>query len=270
MKKILTVMRFRMILLSFLLLVLACMAQAGAEAEGSAKEVLDGKVFVVETGRKGKQTSGKDTILFRDGRFLSTIREKWDGFEPVPYTAATNGDTVAFAADSVSRTRGTMHWEGTVQGDRIDVRFTWADTPRWYQSTPIPTEYWAKGEEVKKPGGAPGEGTGASILLDGKTFFVRAGEKGKKADHDDYLIFRDGMFVSSGCVEQNFGTSAYSADTDGGGVRFRAQTTSPTHGTMIWDGTVRGDVMDATARWIDKRWYWTIDRIYSFKGQLLE
>jgi hypothetical protein len=257
-----------MILLSFLLL--ACMAQAGAEAEGSAKGALDGKVFVVETGRKGKQASGKDTILFRNGMFLSTIREKWDGFGPGTYTAATNGDADTFTADSVSRTRGTMHWEGTVQGDRIDVRYTWADTPRWYQSTPTPTEYWAKGEEVKKPDGAPGEGTGASTLLDGKTFFVRTGEKGKKADHDDYLIFRDGMFVSSGCVEQKFGTSAYSADADGGGIRFRAKTVSPTHGAMTWEGTVRKDAVEATARWIDKRWYWTIDRMYWFRGQLLE
>ncbi len=261
-------MRVYMLLPSFLLLV--CMAQTAAAAIESVQGTLDGKVFVVETGRKGKQASGKDTILFRDGRFLSTIREKWDGFGPEAYTAATNGDTVTFAADSASRTRGTMHWEGTVQGDRIDVRYTWIDTPRWYQSKSTPTEYWAKGEEVKNPSGATVDGKGASTLLDGKTFFVRTGEKGKESDHDDYMIYRDGMFVSSGCVEQKFGTSAYSADADGDGIRFRARTVSPTHGVMVWEGTVRGDVMEATARWIDKRWYWTIDRVYWFRGQLLE
>ena len=129
-------------LLFFLLL--ACMAHPAA-AGGSAKGALDGKVFVVETGRKGKQTSGKDTIIFRDGRFLSTIREKWDGFGPGTYTTATNGDAVTFAADSVSRTRGTLHWEGTVRGDRIDARYVWTDTPRWYRSRPAPAEYSGPG-----------------------------------------------------------------------------------------------------------------------------
>ena len=43
-----------------------------------------------------------------------------------------------------------------------------------------------------------------------------------------------------------------------------------TYGAMIWEGTVRGDAVDATARWIDKRWYWTIDRMYWFRGKLLE
>lgn len=270
MKKIPTVMGIRMILLSFLLL--ACMAQARAEAEGSPKGSLDGKVYVVETGRKGKQTSGQDTIIFRDGKFLSTIREKWDGFGPGIYTAVINGDAVTFAADSVSRTRGTMHWEGTVRGGRIDARYAWTDVPRWYRAQPVPAEHWARGNEVNTPAGSPGGGPGSPRLLDGKTFFVRTGAKGKNADHDDYLIFRDGMFVSSGCVEQIFGASAYSADADavGGGIRFRVKTVSPTHGAMTWEGTVRGDTVDATARWIDKRWYWTIDRMYWFRGQLLE
>lgn len=267
MKRIRTVMRFRVFLPSFLLL--ACMAHPAA-AEGSAKGTLDGKVFVVETGRKGKQTSGKDTIIFRDGRFLSTIREKWDGFGPGTYTAATNGDAVTFAADSVSRTRGTMHWEGTVRGDRIDARYAWTDASRWYRPRPAPAEYWARGKDVNTTAGSPGGGPGGPRLLDGKTFFVRTGEKGKKADHDDYLIFRDGMFVSSGCVEQNFGTSAYSADADGGGIRFRAKTVSPTHGAMIWEGTVRGDAVDATARWVHERWYWSIDRKYWYQGRLYE
>ncbi|MGA7103961.1 MAG: hypothetical protein WBX49_01330 [Candidatus Deferrimicrobiaceae bacterium] len=268
MKGIRAVMWFRVFLPTFLFL--ACMGHPAAAAEGNTKGALDGKVFVVETGRKGKQTSGKDTILFRDGRFLSTIREKWDGFGPETYTAAANGDAVTFAADSVSRTRGTMHWEGTVRGDRIDARYVWTDAPRWYRSRPAPAEYWARGKDVNTSAGPFGGGPGGPRPLDGKTFFVRTGEKGKKADHDDYLIFRNGMFVSSGCVEQNFGTSIYSTENDGGGIRFRAQTESPTHGAMIWEGTVRGDVVDATARWIHKRWYWTIDRKYWFQGQLVE
>lgn len=240
---------------------------AEAAAERSAKGTLDGKVFVVENGRNGKPASGRDTIFFRKGRFLSTIREKWDGFGPATYTAETNGDAVTFTADSASRTRGTMHWEGTVRGDRVDVRYTWTDVPRWYRSRLAPVEYWARGNEVKTSADPSAGGPGGSRLLDGKTFFVSTGEKGKGADHDDYLIFRDGAFVSSGCVEQNFGTSAYSAAGDAGGIRFWARTVSPTHGAMIWEGTVRGDVVEATARWIHERWYWTIDREYWYRGQ---
>jgi hypothetical protein len=33
--------------------------------------LLDGKTFVAPSGEKGKQASNKDTIVFRDGRFLS-------------------------------------------------------------------------------------------------------------------------------------------------------------------------------------------------------
>jgi hypothetical protein len=241
-----------------------------AAAEEGVKGALDGRVFIVENGKKGGKDAGRDVFLFREGKFRSTIRDKWDGFQEGAYTYTRKEGVIAFAADTESRSRGTIHWEGTVQGDGIDVRYTWIDTPRWYQSKSTPTEYWAKGKEVKNPGGATVDGKGASSLLDGKTFFVRTGEKGKEADHDDYLIFRDGMCVSSGCVEQNFGTSAYSADADVGGIRFRAKTVSPTHGAMIWEGTVRGDAVDATARWVHKRWYWSIDRSYLYQGRLYE
>lgn len=46
------------------------------------------------------------------------------------------------------------------------------------------------------------------------------------------MIFRDGMFVSSGCVEYNFGKSSYSAAAEGNGIRFRAEMASPAFGTM--------------------------------------
>ena len=158
-----------------------------------------------------------------------------------------------------------IRWEGTVQGGEIDVRYIWTDAPRWYSRDPK-REYWARGKEVKSPAGASVRSTGTSSLLDGQTFFVRTGEKGKPADHDDYMIFRDDMFVSSGCVEQDFGKSSYSAAVEGNGIRFRAETISPTHGTMYWEGIVRGNVMEATARWVHDRWYWKIDRRYWYRG----
>lgn len=230
---------------------------------------LDGKVFIVENGSKGGKAGGRDVYLFSNGTFRSTIRDKWDGFREGAYTSTNNEDNnedaITFAADTKSGSRGTIRWEGTVRGGEIDVRYTWADAPKWYSRDPK-REYWARGKEVKSPAGASVRGTGTSALLDGQTFFVRTGEKGKPADHDDYMIFRDGMFVSSGCVEQDFGKSPYSAAAEGNGIRFRAETRSSTHGTMYWGGIVRGDVMEATARWVHDRWYWKIDRQYWYRG----
>jgi hypothetical protein len=245
-------------------------------AEGDTAGALDGKVFLVEKGEAGKPSDGKDTYIFRDGKFRTRYFEKEFGFETGPYTSTKKEDIVTFAADTKGRSNGTIHWEGTIKGDEIEVRYTWTGRkPRWYQSSPNPktTEHWAR-SVTAWPTEDPGPPGGGSIshLLDGRTYLVKSGEEGKEASHhDDYLIFRDGMFVSSDCAELlDFRESAYSATTQGDGIRFRAQSTSPTHGTMIWDGTVRGDVMDATARWIDERWYWTIDRMYWFRGQLLE
>ena len=226
---------------------------------------LDGKVFLVENGSKGKKANGRDVFLFRNGTFRSTIRDKWDGFREGAYASTESEDAITFAADTKSGSRGTIHWEGTVRGGEIDVRYTWADAPKWYDSNPK-REYWARGEEARNSADASLRGTGAPALLDGRTFFVRTGEKGKSADHDDYMIFRDGMFISSGCVEQNFGKSSYSAAAEGNGIRFRAETASPTHGAMHWEGTVRGDVMEATARWVHDRWYWKVDRKYWYRG----
>jgi hypothetical protein len=267
-------MRFGVFLTSVLFL--AFLAQTAAAAEGSGKGALDGRVFLVEKGDAGKPSDGKIMLIFRDGKFRSRYFEKEHGFEAGAYTSAKKEDAITFAADIRSKSNGMIHWEGTIRGDRIDVRYTWTGRkPKWYQANPNPktTEHWARSVTAwpTEDPGPPGGGS-ASHLLDGKTFLVKSGEEGKEASHhDDYLVFRDGMFVSSDCAELlNFRESTYSATTQGDGIRFRAESTSPTHGTMIWDGTVRGDVMDATARWIDKRWYWTIDRMYWFKGQLLE
>jgi len=245
-----------------------------AAAEGETKGVLDGEVFFVERGEVGKPSDGKDTYIFRNGKFRSRHFEREYGFDTGTYTATKKGDTIKIAADIQGKSHGSIQWEGTVEGNEIDVRYTWnGKQPKWYQANSKPSEHWANSVTewaTEDPG--PPEGGPISHLLDGKIFLVKSGEQGKKASHhSDYLIFRDGMFTSSDCaVVLDFRESTYSATTQEDGIRFRAQSTSPAHGTMIWDGTVRGDVMDATARWIDKRWYWTIDRMYWFRGQLLE
>lgn len=241
--------------------------------ERSSKGHLDGKAYLVEMGEKGKASDGKDTYIFREGKFRSRYYERKYGFEAGYYTSEKTGGTITFVVDTPSKKQGTIHWVGTVDEGKIDVSYTWSGRrAKWYQATQRnPSKHWARSvtewatEDPGPPGGEP-----ASHILDGKTFLVKSGEEGKEASHhDDYLIFQDGRFVSTDCGELlDFRESDYSATVLKDGIRFRAQSTSPTHGTMIWDGTVRGESMDAMARWIDKRWYWTIDRMYWFRGKL--
>lgn len=105
-------------------------------------------------------------------------------------------------------------------------------------------------------------------LLDGKTFVAQSGEKGKQASNKDTIAFRDGRFLSEGCSPYGFGDAPYQATVDGAAVRFHAETHSPTHGTMIWDGIVKDDAIEATSIWNRERWYWKIKREYWYRGQM--
>lgn len=118
--------------------------------------------------------------------------------------------------------------------------------------------------------GAPGsQGAARSPnFLDGKTFVAESGEKGKKASNKDTIVFRDGRFISEGCTPWGFGDAAYKAEIEGDRIRFHAQTVSPTHGTMLWEGLVRGDTIEATSLWTRDRWYWKVKKEYWYKGQL--
>lgn len=250
--------------------VLAFALLAGVFNAAAQSGPLDGTVFLVEAGEKGKAASEKDVLIFHNGRFLSTRCQKWFGFDGGTYLAHPSEDAVSFVAETESNKRGNIQWEGTVRGMAIEVRFFWTEPTRWYRFRSEPKEFWARSisswAEVPNP--LP-SGIPTSHLLDGKTFFVKAGAKDKPADHGDYLIFREGKFISSGCVEIDFGISAYTASPEEDGIRFHAEARSPTQGIMIWDGRVRGEKAAATARWLHQRWLWKIDREYWYEGSLL-
>jgi hypothetical protein len=108
----------------------------------------------------------------------------------------------------------------------------------------------------------------ASHLLDGKKFIGPTGEKGKKVHHEDVLTFSDGKFTSSECFQYGFKGSPYTATLEADSILFHAVTTSPTHGKMVWDGTLKGDTLDVTYSWTKERWFWTTFREYWFKGSL--
>ncbi len=92
--------------------------------------------------------------------------------------------------------------------------------------------------------------------LDGKTFVVETGEKGKSGRDKDTLTFKDGNFRSAGCDQYGFGDGVYTSTVNGDSIRFEAVTTSPTKGKMTWKGTVKGDKIDVGYVWIDaSHWY---------------
>jgi len=92
--------------------------------------------------------------------------------------------------------------------------------------------------------------------LDGKTFAVETGEKGKSGGDKDTLTFKDGNFRSAGCDQYGFGDGAYTSSVKGDSIQFEAVTTSPTKGKMTWKGTVTGDMIEVAYVWVDaSHWY---------------
>ena len=106
-----------------------------------------------------------------------------------------------------------------------------------------------------------------SGLLDGQRFGGTVGAIGKVDPYTtDSIEFVDGQFASVDCSLYGFAPAPYYAERDGESVRFRAVITSPTHGTMIWEGTIEGDTALASYRWTRERWLWTQRGEYWFKG----
>jgi len=92
--------------------------------------------------------------------------------------------------------------------------------------------------------------------LDGKTFVVETGEKGKSGGDKDTLTFKDGNFHSTACDQYGFGDGAYTSTVNGDSIQFEAVTTSPTKGKMTWKGTVIGDKIEVGYVWVDaSHWY---------------
>ena len=115
-------------------------AMGATASPGTAPTVnlLDGKSFVAQSGEKGKQASNKDTIVFRDGRFLSEGCSPF-GFKDAPYQATVDGAAIRFHTE----THGTMVWVGTVKENTIEATNVWT-RERWYWK--IKKEYWYRGQ----------------------------------------------------------------------------------------------------------------------------
>ncbi len=84
---------------------------------------LDGRRFDGVVLERGKTSGDADTLIFRNGRFLSTACDRY-GYGDGPYTTSPSGDAVAFQAETESPQYGKLLWKGRVQGDKLDGSFT--------------------------------------------------------------------------------------------------------------------------------------------------
>ena len=111
------------------------------QVNSAAFYLLDGKSFKGPTGEKGKKTHHEDVLVFKDGQFTSSMCFEY-GFTGGPYTARAEGDLIHFEAETISPTHGKMNWKGTLQGDTMEVEYSWTKE-RWLWTTY--REYWFKG-----------------------------------------------------------------------------------------------------------------------------
>lgn len=108
--------------------------------------------------------------------------------------------------------------------------------------------------------------------LDGMTFKSSLGPTGKPADTDDVLIFEDGYFVSEECARRcGYGKAEYWVRPQNDGIQMRAEVPcANSDAVMYWQGTVRGNKIEGSFIWVNKRWYWTFEKEFSFSGRLVE
>ena len=112
-----------------------------AQETVAASNILDGKQFIGPTGEKGKKVHHEDVLSFSNGTFTSSECFQY-GFKGGPYTTAIEGDRIYFQAITISPTHGKMEWKGTLQGDTLEVDYSWTKE-RWFWTTY--REYWFKG-----------------------------------------------------------------------------------------------------------------------------
>ena len=107
-----------------------------------------------------------------------------------------------------------------------------------------------------------------ALVLDGKRFRSRQYNDDGTPRPWDVLVFNDGKFISENCKPYGFVEGPYWLRYDGDSVHFLAELQSPTHGTMVWRGTVKGEKIEGSLVWTKKRWYWTIIRTFNFTGSI--
>lgn len=106
-----------------------------------------------------------------------------------------------------------------------------------------------------------------SAMLDSRRFVGTLKAIGDSTPEEDGFAFKDGKFVSEGCLKWGFSPAPYWVRPDKDGLHFLSELSSPEHGTMRYEGVFDGTQIKGTAYWKKQRWYWTLEREYSFQGK---
>jgi hypothetical protein len=98
---------------------------ASTQVSLSGAGILDGKVFIGQSGEAGKQASGEDTLSFEDGKLHSVECDQW-GFNKGVYTTTMEGSKILFEAETTSPENGKIMWKGAVEGNTLEAEYTWS------------------------------------------------------------------------------------------------------------------------------------------------
>lgn len=91
----------------------------------------------------------------------------------------------------------------------------------------------------------------AADNLDGRSFHGVFLERGKTSGDADTIVFKDGRFRSTACDRYGYTDAPYKTVSTGDALRFEAETNSPKYGKLVWNGTIRGNKLDATVMMIN-------------------
>lgn len=107
--------------------------------------LLDGKVFIVDIGDRGRPADNiGDVLTFRAGSFHSSKCNEW-GYGPGRYRSVRSGSRIQFDAESVSANDGRLVWRGVIEGDTVEGSQIYYRKPSFFRPNPTPTERWFKG-----------------------------------------------------------------------------------------------------------------------------
>ncbi|MFT5111126.1 MAG: hypothetical protein ACI8P9_000437 [Parasphingorhabdus sp.] len=109
-------------------------------------------------------------------------------------------------------------------------------------------------------------------FLEGKSFSGELGPVGEPATSTDLIKFDGGKFVSKGCERRcGYTDGEYWLQKIDNQVKVKAVTPClKSDATILWEGVTDGDSIEGVFTWTNRRWYWTFETKYWFKGSLVQ
>ncbi len=132
-----------------ILLLLVLVALPLAIPPVGAQTSIDGQKFNTEAGFVGKPAHVKEDIIsFASGKLHSSDCDQY-GYNKGDYQTTSQGDAIAFEAETSSEEYGRNVWRGNVKGDVIEGTMIFHRKPTWWRSNPQPLVHWFKGKRIQ-------------------------------------------------------------------------------------------------------------------------